>query len=128
MTDGPFAQDEMTRLQLAGHGQHPGRLADAARRPGSELDGGRVDQRLRLRLTPEQTRQLADELGAVLARWLEDHPADRPAEGSELVSMLLDLVPIRRVADVTPPGTVRSDPAPGRPDRRAGCPSGSPLQ
>ncbi len=38
--------------------------------------------------------------------------------------MLLDLVPIRRVADVTPPATVRSDPAPGRPDRLRWLPVG----
>ena len=48
-----------------------------------------------LRLTPSQARALADELEAVLDRWLAAHPAAEPAEGSELVSVLLDVVPLQ---------------------------------
>ena len=47
-----------------------------------------------LRLTPEQSRALAEELGAVLDRWLSEHPPDVPADGTELVSVLLDVVPL----------------------------------
>ncbi len=85
----------MTRLQLAGHGRIMDAWLTAARRPGREWTATASINDYGLRLDPEQTRQLADELRAVLARWLEDHPADRPAEGSELVNVLLDLVPIR---------------------------------
>jgi phenylpyruvate tautomerase PptA (4-oxalocrotonate tautomerase family) len=47
-----------------------------------------------LRLTPDQAGALAEELTAVLARWVAEHPSDAPAEGSELVSVLLDVVPL----------------------------------
>ncbi len=47
-----------------------------------------------LRLTPEQAHELADELSGVLARWLRAHPPDEPADGSELVSVLIDVVPL----------------------------------
>jgi DNA-binding transcriptional ArsR family regulator len=48
-----------------------------------------------LRLTPQQSRQLSAELSAVLSRWAERHPASAPAEGSELVSVHVDVVPLR---------------------------------
>jgi DNA-binding transcriptional ArsR family regulator len=48
-----------------------------------------------LRLRPDQARALADELNAVLARWNDEHPSDVPAEGSELVEVLTDVVPLK---------------------------------
>lgn len=92
---GEQVQDEMTRLQLAGHG----RVLDAWLAQRDELDpdwttAASIND-YALRLTPPQARELVDELGAVLARWLAEHPAAEPAEGSELVSVLLDVVPLR---------------------------------
>jgi DNA-binding transcriptional ArsR family regulator len=48
-----------------------------------------------LRLRPDQTRALADELDAVLARWMQEHPSDVPAAGTELVGVFTDLVPLK---------------------------------
>ena len=47
-----------------------------------------------LRLRPEQAQALADELNAVLDRWMQQFPADRPAEGAELVFVFTDVVPL----------------------------------
>ena len=48
-----------------------------------------------LRLRPDQARALADELDAVLSRWMAEHPSDVPAEGTELVAVLTDVVPLK---------------------------------
>jgi DNA-binding transcriptional ArsR family regulator len=48
-----------------------------------------------LRLRPDEARALADELNAVLARWMREHPTDVPAEGTELVEVLTDVVPLK---------------------------------
>ena len=48
-----------------------------------------------LRVRPDQARALARELNDVLTRWLQAHPAEQPAEGTELVSVLLDIVPLK---------------------------------
>ena len=92
---GGEVQEEMTRLQIAGHA----RVLDAWLAQREALDpawtaAASVND-YALRLTPAQARALADELGAVLDRWLEAHPAAEPADGSELVSVLLDVVPLR---------------------------------
>jgi DNA-binding transcriptional ArsR family regulator len=92
---GAEVQDEMTRLQLDGHA----RTLEAWHVQKEELDpawtaaASLSDYALRLR--PDQARALADELEAVAARWLARHPADRPAEGTELVAVLVDVVPLR---------------------------------
>lgn len=48
-----------------------------------------------LRLNAEQARALADELGEVLDRHLAAHDPAVPAPGSELVAVLLDVLPLR---------------------------------
>ena len=48
-----------------------------------------------MRLRPDQARALADELNAVLDRWMTEYPGDQPAEGTELVFVLTDLVPLK---------------------------------
>ena len=92
---GSEVQDEMTRLQIAGHS----RVLDAWQAQRAGLDpawtAAASINDYALRLTPAQARALADELGAVLDRWLAEHPAAEPADGSELVSVLLDVVPLR---------------------------------
>ena len=92
---GSEVQDEMTRLQITGHA----RVLDAWLEQREQLSPAWTTAAsindYALRLTPPQARALADELGAVLDRWLEQHPAAEPAEGSELVSVLLDVVPLQ---------------------------------
>lgn len=48
-----------------------------------------------LRLRPDQARALADELNAVLRRWMDEHPTEVPAEGTELVEVFTDVVPLK---------------------------------
>ncbi len=91
---GAQVQDEMTRLQLDGHARvlnawqaQQDRLA-----PGWTAGASLNDYALRLR--PEQARELLAELDAVLERWMDAHPTHVPAEGTDLVSVLLDIVPL----------------------------------
>ena len=44
---------------------------------------------------PTRRGALTDELNAVLDRWMTEHPGDQPAEGTELVFVLTDVVPLR---------------------------------
>ena len=92
---GAEVQNEITRLQLDGHA----RVLDAWHVQKDGLDpawneaASLSDYGLRLR--PDQARALADELEAVASRWLAAHPADQPADGTELVSVLIDVVPLK---------------------------------
>jgi DNA-binding transcriptional ArsR family regulator len=92
---GTEVQDELTRLQI----DMQARVLDAWQTQKELLDPAWTaafslnDYVLRLR--PEQARALAGELHAVLARWMSAHPTDIPAEGTELVAMLVDVVPVR---------------------------------
>ena len=92
---GEQVQDEMTRLQLAGHGRVLDAWLSQREQLGPEWATAASLNDYALRLTPSQARELADELGSVLARWLAAHPAAEPAEGTELVSVLLDVVPLQ---------------------------------
>ena len=91
---GAAVQEEMTRLQIdvqtrvlaAGQTQQD-RLGPAWI-PAASLNDYAV------RLRPEQARELADELNAVMQRWLTAHPAEVPADGAGLVAVLLDVVPL----------------------------------
>ncbi|WP_245160406.1 helix-turn-helix domain-containing protein [Blastococcus sp. CT_GayMR20] len=91
---GAEVQDEMTRLQLDGHA----RVLDAWHEQKEQLDPAWTaaasvnDYALRLR--PDQARALAEELDAVVSRWMHEHPADVSAEGTELVAVLADVVPL----------------------------------
>jgi DNA-binding transcriptional ArsR family regulator len=94
---GSEVQDEMTRLQLNQHG----RVLAAWQAQKDELDpawetGASLND-YALRLRPEEARALVAELDAVLARWVAAHPSDaaRPGDAGELVSVLLDVVPLR---------------------------------
>ena len=92
---GSEVQDELTRLQLAQHArvlqawQDQRGALDPAWTAGASLN----DYALRLR--PAQARELAAEVSAVIDRWMDEHPADGPAETGDLVSVLLDVVPLR---------------------------------
>lgn len=93
---GTAVEDELTRMML----DMRGRLLAAwqAQKPelGPEWTGAASLNDYGLRLRPEQARDLADELGAVLQRWLTEYPGDVPAEGTELVFVLADILPVRR--------------------------------
>jgi DNA-binding transcriptional ArsR family regulator len=92
---GAEVEDELRRQQLAGHA----RVLNAWQSQEHELDpawsaaADLSDYALRLR--PDEATALARELHAVMTRWLAAHPAEQPAEGSELVSVLIDVVPLK---------------------------------
>jgi DNA-binding transcriptional ArsR family regulator len=92
---GSAVQDEMSRLQLQQHArvlqawQDQRGALDPAWTAGASLN----DYALRLR--PAQARALASELSAEIDRWMDEHPADGPAESGDLVSVLLDVVPLK---------------------------------
>ena len=94
---GSEVQDEMSRLQIDQHA----RVLDAwhtqkdALGPEWAAVASLNDHGMRLR--PDQARALADELNAVLDRWMTEHPGDQPAEGTELVWVLTDLVPLKEM-------------------------------
>ena len=91
---GTEVQHEMTRLQIDQHA----RILAAWRDQKDALDPAWTaaasvnDYALRLR--PEQAQALTEELNGVITRWMEEHPGDVPAEGAELVSVLMDVVPL----------------------------------
>jgi DNA-binding transcriptional ArsR family regulator len=92
---GAEVEDELLRIQL----DVRGRVLRAWQEQRSELGADWTaaaslnDHVLRLR--PEQTRALADELNAVLDRWMREHPSDVPVEGTQLVATFTDLVPLK---------------------------------
>ena len=92
---GSEVQDEMSRLQIDQHA----RVLDAWHTQKESLGpewaavASLNDHGMRLR--PDQARALADELNAVLDRWTTEYPGDRPAEGTELVFVLTDVVPLK---------------------------------
>ena len=92
---GAQVQDEMTRLQLDGHA----RVLDAWRAQQDELPAEwRTVASLNdyaLRVRPDEARALVAELDAVMTRWMDDHPTGSAVDGAELVSVLLDVVPLR---------------------------------
>jgi DNA-binding transcriptional ArsR family regulator len=49
-----------------------------------------------LRLRPEQARALSAELTAVLDRWVQAHHASVPQDGAELVSVFVDVFPLKQ--------------------------------
>jgi DNA-binding transcriptional ArsR family regulator len=91
---GAEVQDEMTRLQLDGQA----RVLESWHRQKDALDpawtaaASLSDYALRLR--PDQARALTDEIEALMSRWMREHPSDVPAEGTELVVVLTDVVPL----------------------------------
>jgi DNA-binding transcriptional ArsR family regulator len=92
---GAEVQEEMTRLQMDLHGRvlnawhaQKDRLGPAWGSAGSMSDYA-------LQLTPGQARELTDELDAVVTRWMDAHPGNEPAEDTELVFVLTDIVPVK---------------------------------
>ena len=92
---GSEVQDEMTRLQIDLHGRvlTTGREQQELLGPAWRSAGSMSDYVLQL--TPAEARALTDELDAVVTRWMAAHPGDTPAEGTELVFVLTDIVPVK---------------------------------
>jgi DNA-binding transcriptional ArsR family regulator len=92
---GAEVEDELIRIQLDVRGRvlRAWRDQRATLGPAWTAAASLNDHVLRLR--PDQARALADELNAVLARWMDEHPSDVPAEGTELVEVLTDVVPLK---------------------------------
>jgi DNA-binding transcriptional ArsR family regulator len=92
---GAEVEDEMTRLQLG----HHARVLTAWRQQKEQLDPAWTAvaslNDYALRLQPEQARALAAELDAVMNRWMDEHPADAGPDSGDLVSVLLDVVPLK---------------------------------
>jgi len=92
---GAEVEDEMTRLQLDAHA----RVLTAWRQQNEQLDPAWTAvaslNDYALRLQPDEARALAAELDAVLNRWMDAHPADSGPEAGDLVSVLLDVVPLK---------------------------------
>ena len=92
---GAEVEDELVRQELTGHA----RVLSAWQSQKAGLDpawtaaASLSDYALRLR--PDQAEALVRELGAVMMRWVDEHPADTPAEGADLVGVLVDVVPLR---------------------------------
>jgi hypothetical protein len=92
---GAEVQDEMTRLQLDGHA----RILNAWQAQKHELPAEWItvaslnDYALRVR--PEEARALVAELNAVMTRWMDEHPTGTTVEGAELISVLIDVVPLK---------------------------------
>lgn len=93
---GAEVRDEMARLQLDAHGRVLQAWFAQKDGLGEQWSAAASLNDYAMRLTPDQARALADELNAVLGRWLAEHPAEVPAPDTELVSVLLDVVPLQQ--------------------------------
>ena len=92
---GQEVQDEMTLLQVSGHGRVLHGWWEQRDELGPDWAAAASLSDYGLRLTPAQARQLADELGAVVDRWAAQHPTEAPSDGTELVAVLVDVVPLQ---------------------------------
>ena len=94
--DGAEVEEEMMRLAVSWQG----RVLEAWLAGRGDLDpawsAGTTVNDYALRLRPEQAQELLTELDAVLQRWAAAHPSDQPADGTETVAVLLDLLPLRQ--------------------------------
>ncbi len=91
---GAEVENEMTRLQIDHHARVLDAWHEQKERLGSAWAGAASLNDHFMRLRPDQARALADELDAVVSRWMNEHPSDVPADGTELVVVLTDVVPL----------------------------------
>jgi len=95
---GEEVRSEMTRLQMGMQARVLGAWETQHAQLGPAWSGLADFSDYVLRLRPDQARELSAELSAVLTRWLEAHPGDQPpAEDTELVVVLTDVVPLREM-------------------------------
>ena len=91
---GTEVQHEMTRLQIDQHARVLAAWHDQKDGLDPAWTAAASVNDYALRLRPEQAQALTEELNGVITRWMEEHPGDVPAEGTELVSVLMDVVPL----------------------------------
>jgi DNA-binding transcriptional ArsR family regulator len=92
---GAEVEDELVRIQLDVRGRVLRAWQEQRQELGPAWTAAASLNDHVLRLRPDQARALADELNAVLARWMDEHPSDVPVEGTELVEVLTDVVPLK---------------------------------
>jgi DNA-binding transcriptional ArsR family regulator len=92
---GAEVQDEMARLQIDQHARVLDAWHTQKESLGPEWAAVVSLNDYGLRLRPDQARAMAEEINAVVSRWMAAHPGDQPAEGAELVVVLADIVPLR---------------------------------
>jgi DNA-binding transcriptional ArsR family regulator len=92
---GAEVEDELVRIQLDVRGRVLRAWQEQRQELGAAWTAAASLNDHVLRLRPDQARALADELNAVLARWMDEHPSDVPAEGTELVEVFTDVVPLK---------------------------------
>ena len=96
---GTQVQDEMTLLQLSGHGRVLNAWWEQREGLGADWAEAASLSDYALRLTPGQAGELAEQLGAVVRGWLGAHPPEggaggEPDQGTQLVSVLVDVLPL----------------------------------
>jgi DNA-binding transcriptional ArsR family regulator len=111
--EGQEVLDELERRLVAQRGRLLTAYLEQRDSLGPAWNGASSLNDWALRLTPEQARELSAEIGAVVARWADRHPAAQPADGSRLVSLTVDLSGSAsgrsdRDDAMTAPATVRS--------------------
>jgi DNA-binding transcriptional ArsR family regulator len=92
---GAEVEDELVRIQLEVRGRVLRAWQEQRQELGAAWTAAASLNDHVLRLRPDQARALADELNAVLARWMDEHPSDVSAEGTELVEVFTDVVPLK---------------------------------
>jgi DNA-binding transcriptional ArsR family regulator len=92
---GAEVEDELVRIQLDVRGRVLRAWQEQRQELGAAWTAAASLNDHVLRLRPDQARAVADELNAVLARWMDEHPSDVPAEGTELVEVFTDVVPLK---------------------------------
>jgi DNA-binding transcriptional ArsR family regulator len=92
---GAEVQDELTRQQIDQHARVLGAWQEQRSRLDPAWSAAASLNDYVLRLSPDEARALTAELYAVLSRWAAAHPSDVRADGTELVSVLLDVVPLK---------------------------------
>jgi DNA-binding transcriptional ArsR family regulator len=92
---GAEVEDELVRIQLDVRGRVLRAWQAQRHELGPDWTAAASLNDHVLRLRPDQARVLADELNAVLARWMHEHPSDVPADGAELVNVFTDVLPLK---------------------------------
>ena len=94
---GAEVQGEMTRMQIDQHARVLEAWHGQKEALGAEWEDAASLNDHHLRLRPDQAKELTAELDAVLHRWMAAHPTDVPVEGTEVVVVLTDIVPLTEI-------------------------------
>ena len=94
--EGSEVVDELNRQIVSLRGQHLQAWLAQQSELDQAWDGAAELSDWVVRLTPDETRRLSQELGEVLDRWSAERTGREPAEDTELVRVHLDLLPLTR--------------------------------